>query len=87
MCRGHHPITTPTQRKLSSMKEGSNNKTQGVKLTQIGPSYLSVQKNKGGQSTMFSENIILLAFCTIIKMPAFRVDKFSAGRTKCRSPM
>ena len=29
---------------------------------------------------MFSENMI-------IKMPTFRVDKFSAVRTKCRSPM
>ena len=36
---------------------------------------------------MFSENIINLTCCIIIKMPAFRVDKFSAGRTKCRSPM
>ena len=34
---------------------------------------------------MFSENIINLTFCIIIKMLAFRVDKFSAGRTKCRS--
>ena len=33
---------------------------------------------------MFSENIINLTFCSIIKMPAFRVDKFSAGRTKCK---
>ena len=29
---------------------------------------------------MFSENIINLTFCIIIKMPAFRVNKFSAGR-------
>ena len=36
---------------------------------------------------MFSENIINLTYCTIIKMPASRVDKFSAGRTKCRSPV
>ena len=36
---------------------------------------------------MFSENIINLTCCIIIKMPAFRVDKFSAGRTECRSPM
>ena len=36
---------------------------------------------------MFNENIINLSFCIIIKMPAFRVDKFSAGRTKCKSPM
>ena len=36
---------------------------------------------------MFSENIINLTSCIVIKMPAFRVDKFSAGRTKCRSPM
>ena len=34
-----------------------------------------------------SENIIILTCCTIIKMPATRVDKFSAGRIKCRSPM
>ena len=34
---------------------------------------------------MFSENIFNLTCCTIIKMPASRVDKFSAGRTKCRS--
>ena len=32
---------------------------------------------------MFSENIIIIIII-IIKMPAFRVDKFSAGRTKCR---
>ena len=36
---------------------------------------------------MFSENIINLTCCIIIKMLAFRVDKFSAGRTKCRFPM
>ena len=36
---------------------------------------------------MFSENIINLTCVIIIKMPAFRIDKFSAGRTKCRSPM
>ena len=36
---------------------------------------------------MFSENIINLTCCIIIKMPAFRVDKFSAGRTTCRTPM
>ena len=35
---------------------------------------------------MFSENIINLNWCIITKMPVFRVDKFSAGRTKCRSP-
>ena len=39
------------------------------------------------KSTMFSENIIILTCYTIIKMPATRVDKFSARRTKCRSPM
>ena len=33
---------------------------------------------------MFSENIFNL---TIINMPASRVDKFSEGRTKCRSLM
>ena len=38
-------------------------------------------------STMFSENIINLTCSINIKMPAFRVDKFRAGRTKCRSPM
>ena len=37
-------------------------------------------------SAMCSDNIIILTFCTIIKMPASRVDKFSARRTKCRSP-
>ena len=36
---------------------------------------------------MFSENIINLTYCIVIKMLEFRVDKFSAGRTKCRSPM
>ena len=36
---------------------------------------------------MFSENIINLTFFIIIKLTTFRVDKFSAGRTKCRSPM
>ena len=36
---------------------------------------------------MFSGNIINLTCCIMIKMSAFRVDKFSAGRTKCRSPM
>ena len=36
---------------------------------------------------MFSMNIINLTCCIIIKMLAFRVDKFSAGMTKCRSPM
>ena len=38
------------------------------------------------RSTMFSENIINLTCCIIIKIPAFTVDKISAGRTKCRSP-
>ena len=33
---------------------------------------------------MFKENIIKLTYCTIIKMPASRVDKFSAGWTNCR---
>ena len=47
---------------------------------------------------MFSENIINLTCCIIIKMQnasiqgrfvfmVLMVDKFSAGRTKCRSPM
>ena len=36
---------------------------------------------------MFSENIINLTCCTIIKKPASRGDIFSAGRTKRRSPM
>ena len=36
---------------------------------------------------MFSENIINLTCCIIIKMPAFRLDNFCAGRTKCRSAM
>ena len=36
---------------------------------------------------MFSENIINLTYCMIIKIPAFRVDQFIAGMTKCRSPM
>ena len=36
---------------------------------------------------MFSENIINITCCIIIKMPAFRVDKFSGVRTKCRSPI
>ena len=36
---------------------------------------------------MFSENIINLICYIIIKMLAFREDKFSAGRIKCRSPM
>ena len=43
------------------------------------------------QSTMFSENIIIsksnLTFCTLIKMPASREDKFNARKTKCRFPM
>ena len=57
------------------------------------PLYLSVKrkfqvdsKRKDMEwSTNFSENIINLT-CMIIKMLASRVDKFSAGRTKCRSP-
>ena len=31
--------------------------------------------------------LIRFPLCIIIKMPAFREDKFSAGRTKCMSPM
>ena len=38
-------------------------------------------------TTMFSANIINLTCCIIVKMSAFRVDKFSVGRTKFRSPM
>ena len=30
-------------------------------------------------------NIINLPCCTIVKIPASRIDKFSAGRTQCRS--
>ena len=58
---------------------------------------LDVKKNSGGQREgghrvvhhvhLFSEKIINLTCCTIIKMPASRVDKFSAGRTTCKSPM
>ena len=40
-----------------------------------------------GKSTMFKGNIIKLTYCTIIKMPASRVEKFSVGWTLCRSPM
>ena len=56
---------------------------------QPNPSKIKVNSERKDtkQSTMFSENIIILSCCTIIKMPASRVDKFSAGRTKCRSPM
>ena len=36
---------------------------------------------------MFSENIINLTSISRYSISAFRVDKFSAGRTKCRSPM
>ena len=36
---------------------------------------------------MFIENMINLTWCIIFKMQSFREDKFSAGRTKCRSPM
>ena len=36
---------------------------------------------------MFSENIINLTCCTIIKIPAFMVDKFSAVKKKWRSHM
>ena len=36
---------------------------------------------------MFKENIINLTCCINIKIPVFRVDKLSAGRTICRSPM
>ena len=38
-----------------------------------------------GSSTVFSVNIINLTCCTIIKMPASRIDNYSAGRTNCRS--
>ena len=36
---------------------------------------------RGRTWTMFSENIINVNCCTIIKMPASREDKFSAGMT------
>ena len=36
---------------------------------------------------MLHKNIINLACCTIIIMPASRNDKFSAGQTKCRFPI
>ena len=48
---------------------------------------LDSKKKDMGESTMFKENIIKLTYCTIINMPASRVDKFSAGWTNCRSPM
>ena len=35
-----------------------------------------------GTSTMFKENIIKLIGCTIIKIPASRIDKFSTGWIK-----
>ena len=37
------------------------------------------------ESTLFNENTINLTCCTIIKMPALRIDKCCAGRTKCLS--
>ena len=76
------------------MKEGSHIKSQRVRKVQNGPPYLSSKKNQVDskrkdmeKSTMFSENMINLTYCIKIKMPAFRVDKFSAVRTKCRSPL
>ena len=56
-------------------------------LVQQKKSQVDSERKDIEQSNMFSENIINLTCCIIIKMPAFRVDKFSAGRTKCRSPM
>ena len=55
------------------------------------PPSCPAKKISGGQQEEglggVSENIINLTCCIITKMPAFRVDKFSAGRTKCMSPM
>ena len=48
---------------------------------------LDSKKKDMGESTMFKENIIKLTSSINIKMPASRVDKFSAGWTKYRSPM
>ena len=67
-------------------------KPKEKKITQNCPPYLSKKetqedsKNKDRElSTMFNRNIIILTCCcTIIKMPGSKVDKFSAGRTKCR---
>ena len=62
------------------MKEGSHKKTQRLRKVQNGPPYLSSKKSQIDIKRKDIENII-------IKMPAFRVDKFSAVRTKSRSPM
>ena len=75
------------------MKKVSHKKVQKVRKGQNGPPYLSVKKKKfrGSErremeySTIFSENILNLTRCTIIKMPVFRVKNFSAGRTKYTS--
>ena len=76
------------------MKEGPHIKSQRVRKVQNGPPYLSSKKTQADSkrkdmdySNMFSENIINLTCCIIIKMPTFREDNFCAGRTKCRSPM
>ena len=77
------------------MKEGSHKKNSKSKkgsersplLVQQKKSKVDSERKDMKQSTMFSENNINLICCIIIKMPAFRVDKFSSGRTKCRSPM
>ena len=69
---------------LSSL--APNPKTKNQKLRGLGLTLKSYGKDME-YSTMFSANIINLTCCIIIKMPEFRVDNFSAGRTKWRSPM
>ena len=77
----------PTTRKLLSVK-GSDNKTQRVKLTQIGPLknlrwtarktwVIHHVQGEHHHSCLLHDK----------QSSASRIDKFSAGRTKCRSPM
>ena len=53
-----------------------------LNIKSLEPQISGGQREEGhGVSTMFKENIIKLSCCAIIKMPASRVDKFSAGWT------
>ena len=70
------------------MKEGAHKKKlkeEEQRKFQTGPPYLSLKKHQVDSkrkdmewSTMFSENIINLTYCTIVKIQASREDKFSA---------
>ena len=84
----HHPITFKHEGGVPHQYSKSKNILEWYPvLVNQKKIQLDSKRKDMGKSTMFKENIIKLTNCTIIKMPASRVDKFSAVWTNCRSSM